>query len=161
MSLRNFVSRWVPAIAWMILIFAGSTDALSAEQTSRFIVPFLLWLDPHMSWATVREIHFALRKMGHLTEYAILAALLWRALRTMSPSTGWRLAGITLLIAGTYAALDEFHQSFAVSRTASPNDVMIDICGAIFGLLICWAWSSRRGRKKVRLSAGKVIETQS
>src|ERR1700716_1287813 len=128
MTVRSFVNRWVPVIAWMLLIFAGSTDALSAEQTSRFLVPFLRWLDPQISIVTIAAIHFALRKLGHLTEYAILAALLWRAVRAGSLRQLWKPAVIALVIAGGYAALDEFHQSFVPTRTASGNDVMIDIC---------------------------------
>jgi len=31
---------------------------------------------------------------------------------------------------------DEFHQSFVVSRTASAQDVLIDICGAFSGLAL-------------------------
>ena len=41
----------MPLFGWMLLIFAGSTDTLSAEQTSRLVVPFLLWLDPQESVA--------------------------------------------------------------------------------------------------------------
>src|SRR5437763_16718763 len=68
------VSKWMPVIAWMLLIFAGSSDALSAEHTSRFLIPFLRWLDPAMSFQTIAAIHFTLRKCGHFTEYFILAA---------------------------------------------------------------------------------------
>src|SRR6266581_2075158 len=77
-----FLKYWMPAISWMGIIYLGSTDMLSAEHTSRFLVPFLRWLDPQISMATIAAIHFALRKFGHLTEYAILAALIWRALRS-------------------------------------------------------------------------------
>jgi VanZ family protein len=136
-GMRSFLKNWAPVMAWMFLIFAGSTDALSAEQTSRFLVPFLLWLDPEISVATIAVIHFALRKLGHLTEYAILAALLWRALRATALRELWKPAVITLVIAAIYAALDEFHQSFVPTRTASENDVMIDIGGAIAGVMIC------------------------
>src|SRR6266478_2665939 len=80
MKVGHVVRNWVPALAWMLLMFVGSTDVLSAEHTSRFLVPFLLWFDPHISASTIVSIHFALRKIGHLTEYAILAALLWRGL---------------------------------------------------------------------------------
>ena len=65
MSTRTFVSYWVPVIAWMILIFAGSTDVLSAEHTSRFLVPFLRWLDPEISFATIAHINIVLRKLAH------------------------------------------------------------------------------------------------
>jgi VanZ family protein len=129
----------MPVIAWMILIFAGSTDVLSAEQTSRFLVPFLRWLDPQISVATIAAIHLALRKLGHLTKYGILAALLWRAFRDWGVRlrSWWRPALLALVIAAVYAALDEFHQSFVPSRTASVYDVMIDICGAIVAVVLC------------------------
>jgi VanZ family protein len=136
----------MPSIIWMALIFLGSTDILSAEHTSRFLVPFLRWIDPQISLATLNAIQFGIRKLGHLTEYAILAMLLWRALRS---GTGWQMKmSILFLIAALacaiFAASDEFHQSFVPSRTSSPVDVMIDICGALVGLEICLAFARRK-----------------
>jgi VanZ family protein len=130
----------------MALIFLGSTDILSAEHTSRFLVPFLRWIEPQISLATLNAIQFGIRKLGHLTEYAILAMLLWRALRS---GTGWQMKmSILFLIAALacaiFAASDEFHQSFVPSRTSSPVDVMIDICGALVGLEICLAFARRK-----------------
>lgn len=134
----------MPVIAWMVLIFFGSTDVLSAEHTSRFLVPFLRWFDPQISWGMIVKIHFILRKLGHLTEYGILAGLLWRALQTAIVAARWRVAGLALLIAAGYAAFDEFHQSFIPSRTSSSNDVMIDICGATVALMICMLFTRSR-----------------
>jgi VanZ family protein len=129
----------------MVLIFAGSTDVLSAEHTSRFLVPFLRWLDPHISFATIVNINLVLRKLGHLTEYAILAALLWRALRaTLRPVSRLSIGTIALITSALFAVSDEFHQSFVATRTASENDVLIDICGAIVGLAISWIFSRRK-----------------
>ena len=128
----------MPVIAWMLLIFAGSSDALSAEHTSRFIVPFLRWLDPAMSFQTIAAIHVTVRKIGHFTEYAILAALLWRALRgTFSLANKATLTVATFLVVAAFAVSDEFHQSFVVTRTASGHDVMIDWCGALAAVLLC------------------------
>ena len=140
----------MPAIVWMALIFLGSTDVLSAEHTSRFLVPFLRWLDPHISWVTVNAIQVVIRKLGHLTEYAILAALLWRAFRGV---TRWTpkmsiLFAVVSAACAVFAASDEFHQSFVPSRTSSSNDVMIDICGALIGLTICVAVASRKAVKQ-------------
>jgi VanZ family protein len=136
----------MPAIIWMALIFLGSTDMLSAEHTSRFLVPFFRWLDPQISLATLNAIQVGVRKLGHLTEYAILAMLLWRALRS---GTRWQMKmSILLLVAALvcaiFAASDEFHQSFIPSRTSSPRDVMIDICGAFLGLAVCWMFARRK-----------------
>jgi VanZ family protein len=146
MKLPRFVRYWMPAIIWMALIFLGSTDMLSAEHTSRFLVPFFRWLDPQISLATLNAIQVGVRKLGHLTEYAILAMLLWRALRS---GTRWQMKmSILLLVAALvcaiFAASDEFHQSFVPSRTSSPRDVMIDICGAFLGLAVCWMFARRK-----------------
>jgi VanZ family protein len=145
MKVPSLVSKWMPVLAWMLLIFAGSSDALSAEHTSRFLVPFLLWLDPHISFSTIAAIHLTVRKMGHFTEYAILAALLWRGMRgTFAGASGGLLALATLVLAGAFAASDEFHQSFVPSRTASPYDVMIDCTGALFAIAWCALLAARR-----------------
>src|SRR5205807_9355390 len=81
MRARRFVRYWMPAIVWMAVIFLGSTDMLSAAHTARFLVPFLRWLDLQISLAALIAIQFGIRKFAHVTEYAILAALLWCALR--------------------------------------------------------------------------------
>ena len=152
MKLPRFVKYWLPTIVWMALIFIGSTDVLSAEHTSRFLVPILRWLDPQISWATLNAIQTIIRKLGHVTEYAILAALMWRALRG---GTTWKsktsiLFAIVWIACAVFAASDEFHQSFVPSRTASFRDVMIDICGALIGLSICVALATRTAVKERR-----------
>ena len=122
-------------------MFTASTDLLSTEHTSRFLVPFLRWLKPDISGATIAQLHFLIRKGAHLTEYAILAVLLWRAFRLRGASVRcslWPQAGIALGVAIVFAATDEYHQAFVASRGASPIDVLIDSCGAIAGIMIRW-----------------------
>ncbi len=150
--MKSFLKYWLPVLAWLGLIFIGSTDLMSAEHTSRIIGPILRWFDPDISPAAIAQVQFVVRKIAHVSEYAILAALLWRAFR----HTGaWRLrmsilfltAGVT---AAAFAVIDEFHQSFVPSRTASSVDVMIDICGALVGLTICVAVAGRLAVKEKR-----------
>jgi VanZ family protein len=143
--MRTFLKYWLPVFIWIAIILAGSTDIFSAERTSRYLVPFLRWLNPHISPHTIATIHFALRKLGHLTEYAILATLLWRALRS---GNRWQvrisiLFVVAWFVCAIFAATDEFHQSFVPSRTAAAGDVMIDIVGAFIGLAICWIFARR------------------
>ncbi|HEX4639798.1 MAG TPA: VanZ family protein [Chthoniobacterales bacterium] len=140
--MRGFLKFWLPLLAWMIFIFIGSTDLLSAEHTSRFIGPFLRWFAPEVSDATIASIQLVVRKCGHLTEYAILSALLHRALGFYRE----RVFGLALIIAALYAALDEFHQSFVTSRTASPWDVGIDCIGALAGLALYSFFRNRKSR---------------
>ena len=119
-------------------------------------MPFLRWLHPEISISAIATIHFALRKLGHLIEYAILAAFLWRALRNVSSLR----AKMATLFVGVWvacaiiAATDEFHQSFIASRTASLNDVLTDNLGAAISLAICLA-IAQRDAKKLDEPAGK------
>lgn len=150
--MKAFLKYWLPVLVWLGLIFVGSTDLLSEQHTSRIIGPILRWLNPSISPEMIVHIQFFVRKAGHVTEYAILAALLWRALRG---GTVWRMKMSMLFVlvwigCALFAVSDEFHQSFVPSRTASGNDVLIDICGAFIGLTICIAVGSRKGLKERR-----------
>ena len=147
----SFLKYWLPVLIWVCLIFVGSTDVMSAEQTSRFLVPFLRWLDPQISVATIATIHFAVRKLGHIIEYVILAMLLWRGLRrgTNLQMKMSILSASVWVVCAIFAASDEFHQSFVPSRTASPIDVLIDICGAFVGLAICLTIAARKQLQKI------------
>jgi VanZ family protein len=150
MLIRSLVKYWVPVIAWIVLIVLASGDLMSAEHTSRFLVPFLRWLDPDISVGTLAEIHFCVRKAAHVTEYAILALLVSRAVFRETNQKWSRSTFLGAWIACVLvAAGDEFRQSFVESRGASPWDVMIDSAGAIFGLLI-YARFTRDKRGKAR-----------
>jgi hypothetical protein len=106
MRAPSFQTRWLPAIAWAALIFA-----LSGIPTLGTGLGF---------WDLV------LRKLAHAAEYAILAALLLRALEA---TPAWALSVV-------YAASDELHQHFVPGRAGRPLDVAIDAAGALAGILV-------------------------
>ena len=146
--MKSFLKYWLPVLIWLCVIFVGSTDVLSAEQTSRFVEPFLRWLKPDISSETLAQIHFFARKLGHIFEYALLAIFLWRALRS-GANLRVKISILVIVVwfvCAIFAATDEFHQSFIPSRTASPNDVVIDIFGAVIGLTICMGFALRINR---------------
>lgn len=127
----------------MSLIFVGSADTHSYEHSSRLIVPLLHWLFPHMSEGHVELIHHLFRKCAHLSEYSVLAIILWRAVRKPVRNDprpwSWREAAIAVLIVFAYASTDEFHQRFVPGRTALVSDVFVDTSGAVIGMLALWA----------------------
>jgi len=142
----------------MSLIFFGSTDALSEPNTSRFLGPFLNWLFPGIDPSIIDGLRFGIRKCGHLTEYAILALLMWRGFqrptRFFAPPDHKPLV-YAFVSASLYAVTDEFHQSLIPSRYGSIIDVMIDASGAALGLLgYKWAhqWVAGRRSKRPDLS---------
>lgn len=140
----------------MALIFGGSTDVLSSAHTSKYIAPILRWFWPNTTDATVNCVQIVVRKSGHLTEYALLALFLYRAVRMtkVHPPATWcrSCAQRALLLAVLYAASDEFHQSFVPSRGSSVHDVAVDAVGAGLGLLIV--------RRRLLLRSGRNLQPQ-
>jgi VanZ family protein len=98
---------WLPVVAWAGLIFALSSIPTLGTGLG--------------TWDLV------LRKLGHAAEFAVLAALLLRALGRELPA---------FLLAVAYAATDELHQHFVEGRNASPLDIGIDAAGAAIGLAL-------------------------
>src|SRR5262249_395501 len=153
--MKSLFRYWLPLLIWLGVIFVASTNVMSAEHTSRFIVPFLLWLKPGMSPQTIWIVLVVVRKFAHVAEYAILALLLWRAfrsgtaLRTKMPL----LFGTVLVLCAVFATSDEFHQCFVKSRTPSVRDVLLDVAGALLGLSIGASfahWNPQKSRTTVQ-----------
>jgi len=136
--------HWLPVILWMGFIFAMSTDLGSSEHSSRIIEPVIRWIKPDATPEQFEFVHFIVRKLGHLSEYAVLGLLVFRALRHTLPAPlakfSWQTAGIALLITAAYAATDEVHQSFVPGRTPAFGDVLIDSSGALSSLLAVLLW---------------------
>jgi VanZ family protein len=107
MARSRLTTVWLPVFAWAAVIFAfSSIPSLSSGLGV---------------WDTV------LRKGAHITEYAILGALLYRALGREA---------VALAVGIAYAATDELHQHFVRGRHASPIDVAIDAVGVALGMLV-------------------------
>jgi VanZ family protein len=108
------LTLWLPVLAWAAVIFTfSSVPSLSTGLG--------LWDE-------------VLRKGAHITEYAILGALLYRAIGREPLALA---AGIA------YASTDELHQYFVRGRHATPVDVAIDAVGLAIGMLL---WLRVRGR---------------
>ena len=126
--MRQFVKYWLPLLIWLGVIFVGSTSVMSAEHTSRYIVPFLLWLKPGMSPKAIWTILVVVRKCAHVIEYTVLALLLWRALRSVPAlrTKTLMVSSLVLLGCALFAASDELYQTYVKARTPSFRDVLLD-----------------------------------
>ena len=144
--MAKLLSRYLPLVVWLIFISYASSDSFSADNTSRIIGPLVLWLFPNTSPEAMATIHFITRKIAHFTEYAILGFLAARAFRTYNR---WFLISAALVV--VYALIDEYHQSFVPSRTASIFDGLIDMSGGLTALLIVLKRSRRFSRTNADL----------
>lgn len=153
-STKKRAAAWLLCAVWMGVIFAMSAmpgDA-SSEQSgrlTRLVMAALSFLfGARAESVSPQTVELLVRKGAHMAEYAVLFFLYRRALRL----SGAKRPGIAaLVLCATYAATDEFHQSFVGGRGPSPVDVMIDTAGAAaaWALLAAWEkiWSNRKNKK--------------
>jgi VanZ family protein len=73
-----------------------------------------------------------LRKLAHVAEYAVLGALLQRAIRR-EPAA--------VLLGSAYAVTDEVHQAFVSGRQGSPLDWLVDTAGVVAGVVLFARWN--------------------
>lgn len=158
-SPRGRLWRYGPVVLWILLISFASTGEFSASNTSQILRPILLWFFPNLSEARLATAHFLTRKAGHFSEYAILAFLARRAFVTSSRwflQRYWFQLGLLLVV--VYALLDEFHQSFVPSRTASIYDSAIDAAGGLTVLLICKFYVRKSRRMNAADEVGEAVD---
>lgn len=123
---------WGVVVAWMAVISMLSSDPFSAANTNRYIDPVLRFFFPDLTPGGFVFAHSVIRKTAHLVEFAVLGALVyWASRRGRSPRWRLRWALQALVVAGTFALIDEAHQRFVVSRTGSLVDSGFDFAGAV------------------------------
>jgi len=136
--------RVLPAAVWTAAVLLASGPGFSASESGFLLRAILRVLVGEVSPVTYEVLHVALRKAAHVTEYAILGALWFRALRTGdTPSwrTSWALGAFG--VAALVSLADEARQSLTASRTGSLHDVALDLAGAALALVAIRAWSAR------------------
>ena len=109
--------------------------------------PLIHWLFPHLSEDRFDLIHHVIRKSAHFTEYFIFCLLLYRGIRADRKGWRWSWGFSAWFVAALYSCLDEIHQAFVVSRTASPYDSLLDSIGALFAFAVLWLWFRFRRTK--------------
>ena len=128
----------------MGVIFWASADSGSGHRSSRIFGPLLRWFVPEASPQKIEELIFLIRKVAHVSEYAVLAWLAWRVFLVFRlPPDGTRPLRAALWAWGLsvlYAATDEWHQTFVPTRMGTPVDVLIDAGGAALGLCLVGLW---------------------
>lgn len=121
-------ARWLAVFVWMGIIFYFSDQPNSTEVTRMYFGGFNYWV----------------RKLAHISEYAILFLLCRSACIKSSLNTGdlnpppmrlSRQSAIALAITIGYACTDEWHQSYVFGRTGIAFDVLIDSLGPLVVLV--------------------------
>jgi VanZ family protein len=133
----------VPLLWLAVVLFMGNGH-FGAVQTGAWLIPLL---KPLMPWATPRDVHalhMVLRKLGHLTEYAILARVWMHGVLLCRAASVRTAAWVALLICIACAFVDEAHQSMLLTRTGSVADALLDCLGALLMLMLLRARYDQR-----------------
>lgn len=127
---NKFWPYLAPAIAWALVLFILSS--ISHLPSSHYLGN---WED----------------KVDHVAAYAILGALVLRALTMNREVPGARDMKLTLALGIFYGVTDEFHQYFVPGRFMDNKDLVADAVGVIAGMLFyLWLCKRRSLRQKVK-----------
>ncbi|MCR5527459.1 MAG: VanZ family protein [Lachnospiraceae bacterium] len=156
-KLRRAVGT-LPAIFIMCFIFwmsaqpADKSTDISTSFTKE--IEMVVKVFTNQDWTqeemdlVAQERDQPIRKIAHMTEYAVLALSFALALYV------WEIKGkkfyiIVFLSSVAYAFTDEYHQSFVEGRYDSLVDVAIDSTGALIAILILLAIANKCKRKSL------------
>lgn len=147
---RGRFYRYAPLVLWAGLVLFLSTGQASMSNTSRFIRPFLEFLFPNAPIESIDVYHGYIRKLAHVTEYAILA--FWAARAFSSSSLEflrrfWFVFAFVLVL--LIASIDETNQSYIASRTGSIYDVALDVSGGLAMIVVFYFVTNRRKVQKI------------
>lgn len=145
---RGRFFRYAPLILWIGVVLFASTTQGAMQNTSRFIRPLLEFLFPHAPEEMITVYHGYIRKLAHLSEYAILAFWAARAFTSSSAKflqKYWFPCSFALVF--IVAAIDEYNQSFNSLRTGSVFDVLLDVSGGTLAIIF-FALYRRGGKRK-------------
>lgn len=123
MALTDRLRPWAPPAAWCVLILVATSVPVPAEDLPGTDLP--------------------LDKVGHAVLYGGLGWTVGRALiRSGRAGAGSRIAAWVGGLA--FAALDEWHQTFVVTRVPSLGDWVADAVGLTLGLAAVALFVRRR-----------------
>lgn len=148
---RRWLTAYAPLVIWVFVVLGLGSSLGSMNETSRIIRPLLEFLFPSSPPDTITVYHGYIRKLAHITEYAVLAFLAARAfsVSAIAALKEYRF-GFAVLVVLLVASLDEFHQSFESTRTGTVWDVALNLAGGAAMAAILKIVHYRRSRTKRR-----------
>lgn len=128
------VSIIFTVVALVAIWMFSAQGAAESSKLSGGLASFLSGLPVVGDMLKSGMLEPVLRKIAHGTIFAFLGVNLVSALLGLCSTK--KAVMLTLIFGVLYAMLDEFHQSFVPGRGPRIQDVMIDACGVILGILV-------------------------
>ena len=130
-------------IIWMLTVFMFSNEnGNESQNTSRNITKTIVKiitynqkLTEEQELALIENTDYAVRKLAHFSIYLLGGILIYNYINTYNLESN-KVIIIAIIIGGSYATFDEFHQYFVEGRSARIFDVCIDSLGIITGVIL-------------------------
>lgn len=144
-------------VVWMIVIFSfsaqpGEESADLSGGISHMVMSLINQVFG-LGWDEAQVLDmtalwdYPIRKLAHMTEFGILAVLIFMALKHYAQiNTMKKRYFVAWLGAVCYAATDEFHQLFVEGRSGNLFDVCVDATGAAIAIALLCSIRSIYGR---------------
>lgn len=136
----------LPVILIMVLIFIFSSEnSEDSSKTSGVITDFIISIinkdydnmEENEKLEYRDKVSFVVRKLAHFSIFASLSFFMLLALINLMPSYSYlRLSLMSFSISSLYAMNDEIHQLFSSGRACEIRDLLIDMAGVVFGILV-------------------------
>lgn len=130
-SWKKTYVAWIAVCLWIIVIFLFSNQPHSGAVTEAYL----------------GDANVPVRKIAHISEYAILFVLSRFAVTASEFSKGWRrtrLSVASYMFCLGNALFDEWHQSLVPGRSATLSDVTVDMFGAMLAWVVIYFLSRRK-----------------
>ncbi len=136
------IIAWTLVVLWMCVIFSFSAQeaTVSKKTSGKTLIKIASTLSkdfkklpPKKKAEKVEPYQTAIRKVAHITEYAILGILAYIAFLQHRKK---KLVVSATTLCLLYAISDEIHQLFVKGRACRWYDVLIDTGGALIGIMI-------------------------
>ncbi|MBQ9413927.1 MAG: VanZ family protein [Clostridia bacterium] len=153
--MKNHIIRVISALIALAILFMifgfSAQNGASSGSLSRAITLWVMGIvcpDQLDNAATVTFLHHIIRKLAHVTEFALLGASFCMFVSTFRLRKRWRFL-IALGGGVLVASSDEIHQLFVRGRGGSATDVLVDTIGIVIGaglvtLIVLWAENRRK-----------------
>ncbi len=127
------------SLAVMVVIFVLSSQ--DGNQSSSTSGSFSKWLaevlQPILPTEGITAIISVIRKLAHVSIYALLGIFVTLCVFTFDFGHGWHYFVIPIIVCLLYACSDEMHQLFVDGRDGKVLDVFIDGIGFALSTLVC------------------------
>ena len=125
----------------------GDTSSQISSGFGQWLIQTLLPFAKDFLEENWGMVHLIIRKGAHFTEFFVLGVLMRSTLHQYAHRIRASLGGTAWLMSIFVASCDEIIQLFVGGRAGQVQDVLLDACGALVGIVVSGLCMNRRKKR--------------